>query len=170
MSCSKCGNNYNIVNKKYNLCQPCNHKRLHPEEDTRKGYSPPFTQTIIQKEYKPIKRSKIVSTGRAKMKRKEILEKDKITYFIVFNSKSNFCEECDSLLPDKFLDKNGNINAIYQYSHILSKGSHPEHRHNPKNFNRFCFDCHQKWEFGDKKTMRVYNANQIIIQELKSSI
>ena len=168
MSCNNCGKDYNIVNKKYMLCQICNHKRLHPEEDAQQGHLAVFRRTIIAKEYKPIKRTKIVSTGRAKTKREELLEKDKATYFIVFNSKPNFCEECNAPLNNKFLDDRGRINMIWQYSHILSKGSAPEHRHNPINFNRLCFDCHQKWEFSDKSKMKIYEKNKIIIEKLKS--
>ena len=164
MTCSNCGKNYNIVNKKYGLCQLCNHSRLHPENtqlDEHRG-------RIFKKEYKPLKRTKIKSTSKTKDKRKEILEKDKATYFIVFSTKKHQCEECRKSLPNKFVDNNGDINAIWQYSHILSKGSHPEYRHNPDNFNRLCMDHHIQWEFGNRKAMKIYEKNQTIIEKLKS--
>lgn len=162
MSCLGCNRNYIIVNKKYGLCQVCNHIRLHPEKSNKDN-----TRTFIQKKYYPIKRTKIVSTAKTKQKRKDLLKLDEATYFIVFSQKKHECEECNDKLPSKF--KEGDtIIAIHQYSHILSKGSHPEHRHNPKNFNRLCFKHHQQWEFGDKKSMKIYKQNLIIIEELKS--
>lgn len=31
-------------------------------------------------------------------------------------------------------------------SHILSRGSHPEMAHDPRNVNILCWDCHTAWE------------------------
>ena len=164
MSCSGCGKNYIIVNKKYGLCQVCNHNRLHPVSDTLARPE----STISKKRYYPLKRTKIKSTAYTKEKRKELLKLDEAVYFIVFNQKECKCEECGKKLPTTFKDKDGNINAIWQYSHILSKGAFCEHRHNPDNFNKLCFDCHQQWEFGDKSKMKIYEHNQLIIQKLKN--
>ena len=56
------------------------------------------------------------------------------------------------------------------FSHILSKGSQPRLRHNKENVNILCLQCHQSWEFGDKKAMRIYPSNEIMIGLLKRSI
>jgi hypothetical protein len=56
------------------------------------------------------------------------------------------------------------------FSHILSKGSQPKLRHVKANINILCLECHQKWEFGDKKSMDIYPANEQIIGILRKSI
>lgn len=163
MSCLGCNRNYIIVNKKYGLCQVCNHIRLHPEKSNKDN-----RDTFTQKKYYPIKRTAIVSTKQTKEKRKELLKLDEATYFIVFSSKPHKCEECGKPLPSSFKDKNGNINAIFQYSHILTKSAFPEFRHNHMNFNRLCFEHHQQWEFGNRSTMNIYASNELIIEKIRS--
>lgn len=152
LKCKGCGNVKPIVNVKYGLCSECNKQRLNAES------SKP-TKTP-----KPIKKTSL--------KRLETLKRDKETYFEVFQSKEPVCEGCGCLLPNVF-EANDQIIAIWQYSHILSKGSFPELRHNPKNFNRLCFKCHQIWEFGGeegRKELSCYDKNQEIISELYESI
>ena len=162
MSCNNCNRNYIIVNKKYGLCQECNHKRLHPEKSDKDN-----TDTFVQKKYYPLKRTKIVSTAKTKQKRKTMKELDFATYFAVFASKPHKCEECGKSLPSVFKDREGNINAIFQFSHILTKSAFPEFRHDQRNFNRLCFEHHQQWEFGERKTMKIYESNQLIIEQIR---
>lgn len=45
--------------------------------------------------------------------------------------------------------------TIY-FSHILSKGAHPELRHNPKNIVLHSPGAHHQWEFGDRKSMKTF--------------
>lgn len=52
-------------------------------------------------------------------------------------------------------------------SHIMTRGAHPEMAHDPRNVNILCFEMHNRWENGDRQNMRIYQANQIIIQQLK---
>ena len=55
-------------------------------------------------------------------------------------------------------------------SHILSRGSHPEMAHDPRNMNILCWECHQKFEH---TTTRHYlnpwfvEKNERTIQKLK---
>jgi hypothetical protein len=140
---------------------------LHPDKDIAQALNKPWRRTIIRKAYKPLKRTKIVSTANTKQKRKTMKELDFATYFAVFASKPHKCEECDKPLPSVFKDKEGNINAIFQFSHILTKSAFPEFRHDSRNFNRLCFEHHQQWEFGDRKTMRIYEPNQLVIEQLR---
>ena len=58
----------------------------------------------------------------------------------------------------------------YMFSHILSKGSNPAFRHDKDNINILCLECHQVWEFGDKKSMGIYPENEEIIQMLREKI
>jgi hypothetical protein len=146
--CSNCGKNPYIVNRIKWLCQPCNYERLHGVEQ----YKVPKQEAI-----KPSK------------KRKSVLDADRETYRIVFETHPNQCEECNCKLPDTFEDENGRINAIFQYSHIATKKAFPEFRNNPKNFNRLCLKCHTQWETGNRKEMNIYEGNMKIIEELKNS-
>lgn len=114
------------------------------------------------------KRHYIKSSKETQEKRKETLRKDRETYFKVFINKENFCEECGCCLPSIFEDENGNIVAIYRFSHILSKGSAPEFRHNSDNFNIFCLKCHNQWDFGEKEKMNIFEENQKIIEKLRN--
>ena len=56
--------------------------------------------------------------------------------------------------------------AVY-ISHILTRGAHPEMAHDPRNVNILSFECHNRWENGDRKNMRIFAGNQIIIEQLK---
>lgn len=99
-------------------------------------------------------------------KREEVLKKDELVYEEVFNLKKPFCENCHRKLNNIFRDEEGNIIARYQYSHILTKGGFPLLRHNVKNFNRLCLNCHYIWEFGDRENMRIFVQNEEIREEL----
>lgn len=52
-------------------------------------------------------------------------------------------------------------------SHILTRGAHPEMAHDPRNVNILCFQMHNKWENGDRESMRIYRKNQLVIDKLK---
>jgi hypothetical protein len=71
------------------------------------------------------------------------------------------CSECD--LPLMY------FNPAF-LSHILSKGAYPELRLDPENIQIHCFDCHQQWEFGDKKSMKCYNEKLINKLKLKANV
>ena len=100
-------------------------------------------------------------------KRREQIRKDEETYEQVFNSRPHECEECGRGLPDVFRDENGMVVARWQYSHILGKGAFPEFRNDPRNINLLCLDDHQMWEWGKREEMKIYDKNQLIIQELR---
>ena len=167
MPCSKCSNK-NVVNQKHQLCNDCNYVRIHGV--TRMAVA------IEKSRNRPIKR-KVKRKGTKKRVRwyekDNALNRRKLdenTYFEVFISNPDECQECKAKLNSEFYDDQGEILNVWQYSHILSKGSHPQYRNNPKNFNRLCFKHHQQWEFGkDRESMNIYKNNQIIIQQLYDS-
>ena len=47
------------------------------------------------------------------------------------------CENCGKPIPHPWATN---------VSHILSRGSHPEMAHDPRNMNILCWECHQKFE------------------------
>jgi 5-methylcytosine-specific restriction endonuclease McrA len=75
----------------------------------------------------------------------------------IWEHKGHYCEECMKPLRE--------YSAVY-CSHIKTRGSHPEMSIDPRNINILCFDHHNKWENGKKEDMRIYESNQLIIQEL----
>lgn len=77
----------------------------------------------------------------------------------VWAHKPHYCEETMRPLP--------NYSATY-CSHILTRGAHPEMAHDPRNINILCAEMHDKWENGDRKTMRIYEKNQRLIDRLKA--
>ena len=165
MNCSKCGNSY-VVNKKYQLCDNCNTIRLHGKDKLQILQE---RKVVVIGNSNKLKKGVAKAREEAKEKRHLQLSKDKITYKEVFEDKDNICEECGELLPDEFEDENGNINAIYQYSHILSKKAFGQFRNNRLNFNKLCRKHHDQWEFGDKQKMNIYKENQKVIQKLFES-
>lgn len=157
------------------MCEECNYFRLHgkTKQEARKEANLRQQTTKKVKVYQ-IKRKPLKSSPKTREKRQETLRKDRKTYLKVFNSNPNECEECRlngiyTPLPDEFEDEEGNINAIWQYSHIMTKQSHPEFRHNSNNFNRLCLNDHQIWEFGNREKMKIFKPNQLTIQKIKWS-
>lgn len=158
-SCVKCGSKW-VENKTHSLCHDCNYFRLHKETE-REAKIRKDIQNVV-KVYK-IKPQRIKSSLKTVDKRKETLLKDRETYYKVFVDKPCECEECGRELPSEFEDEIGNINSIWQYSHILSKGAFPEYRHSVWNFQKLCMDCHQVYEFGDRLKMKTYFHTKLIV-------
>ena len=57
--------------------------------------------------------------------------------------------------------------AVY-VSHILTRGAYPEMAHDPRNVNILSLEAHNRWENGDRENMRIYRANLLVIEKLKS--
>ena len=126
-------------------------------------------RTPLKRKKTSLKRSPVRSTQRTRERRAETLRKDRELYLYIFNTKPNECEECGAMLPDVFESEGGNIIYINQFSHILSKGSSPELRHNKLNINRLCLTHHDMWEFGDKENMKIYKGNQVLIEKMRGN-
>ena len=65
------------------------------------------------------------------------------------------------------------LRPLYQYSavyvsHILTRGANPAMAHDPRNVNLLCWEMHNKWENGDRQSMRIWAGNQLTIQMLKT--
>lgn len=52
-------------------------------------------------------------------------------------------------------------------SHILTRGAYPDMAHDPRNVNILCYEMHAKYENGNRRAMRIYCANLLIIEQLK---
>lgn len=179
----KCKRTNIPINSK-GLCPDCQYIQTHGrskqevylERSKEREKDKPIKYTSIQRKplKTPKKRPKTLVNGLMKderlEKRREQINKDEQTYEQVFNSKPPFCENCHRKLNDIFRDEDGMVIARYQYSHIITKGSEPRLRNNPKNFNRLCMNCHSLWEFSSRDTMRIYDKNQQIIEELRKEL
>lgn len=161
-NCVECGF-YTSLNSK-GLCSECVFKKNHQGKSRIEVY-----QERSKVNIKPKK--KTVSIGRKTTRYErdqrnlEILRKDIETYEKVFNLKKPFCEECGKKLCTIFRYDDFIVDR-FRFSHILSKGAYPEHRHNLLNFNLLCFDCHQKWDHGDKESMKIFETNKKIIEQI----
>ena len=73
--------------------------------------------------------------------------------------KPNICEECGK--PIRYA-------SATNVSHILTRGSHPECAHDPRNANILCFECHSRWEHTTtRKGMNICHKNEKTIEMLK---
>lgn len=52
-------------------------------------------------------------------------------------------------------------------SHILTRGAHPEMAKDPRNVNILCFEMHNRWENGNRESMRIYRKNVLTIEKLR---
>lgn len=89
---------------------------------------------------------------------KNTMEDNARFYRWCIEHKPNICEECGR--PIRHI---GAINV----SHILSRGSHPECAHDPRNVNILCAEHHSVWENGDRQSMLIYHRNERTIELLK---
>tara|TARA_R110000744_G_C19308962_1_gene556506 strand:+ start:959 stop:1480 length:522 start_codon:yes stop_codon:yes gene_type:complete len=165
MSCSKCKKDKPIKNAFHKLCLECNSKRLEAKKE------PKSTIYINKKEKssrikEPRIKRKVESTASIKQKRgRKKMNKnfnlDELFYEECFNScKDHSCEECGNKLPTEFRNDDGKVIARFRYSHIIAKSIAPDLRHIINNINHLCISCHTKWDFGDKKSMNIYNKNR----------
>nr|DAW08667.1 MAG TPA: NinG protein [Caudoviricetes sp.] len=67
------------------------------------------------------------------------------------------CEECLRPLTG--------YSATY-ISHIRTRGAFPEAAHDVRNVNILCFKHHNQWEVGNRKAMRIYPSNALIIEQM----
>src|SRR5210317_1451800 len=85
-------------------------------------------------------------------------KKDKEWYEECWNSSQKKCMECGLVIR--------HFHPMF-ISHIITKGSFPQLRNHPRNFMIYCMNCHQQWEFGNRKAMKTYDEAQRITEELK---
>lgn len=126
----------------------------------------------VEREYEPLvdyKRFKISVPLRIEIQRHifgmsliskgEIVKANQRFYRFCWEKKKHYCEECLAPLTGysaKFI------------SHIITRGARPEIAHDPRNVNILCYKHHMQWEDGARETMRIYKANQIVIEILKT--
>ena len=83
----------------------------------------------------------------SKLKMDDVINKE------IWAERPRICEECQSPL------KTPPVKSYF--SHLLSKGAHPELRHDKRNIVLHCRECHNKWEFapGFRQSCLTYNKH-----------
>lgn len=84
---------------------------------------------------------------------------DELFYVRVWDLFPHICSECECGL--------GDVLSKSFVSHILTKGANNVFRHDLRNVLLLCFSCHQVYEFGDRKGMKIWVFCLSIINMLK---
>lgn len=126
-------------------------------------------QFVIQRGYQPLldyKRFKLDIRLRVEIQRElfgrgriDTMQANERFFQWIWAHKPHRCEETLRPLPQ--------YSAVY-CSHILTRGAYPEMATDPRNINILCFEMHNKWENGDKKSMRIYPENARLIELMKN--
>ena len=159
--CKNCGEEKFLVNAK-GWCADCQ-KAKNRGENVNKPSTGHKKQSVEGYHTEERQRLRMANFER----KKERMRIDDEVYLKVFNIKPHKCEECGAPLPDVFLCEDGSVMSRWQYSHIITKGSRPDIRRDPDNFNRLCMEHHHKWEFGDRTSMRIYESNMKTMEILR---
>lgn len=149
-TCDKCGDTdvrifFGWSTRADKHCGMCNHKRM----NEIKAAKPRLSPSPLRRHYEP-------TPGRSPISRapsdglSERRDMDKELNDIIWAERPHTCEECQRSLPINPPPK------IY-FSHLLSKGAHPDLRHDPMNIVLHCPPCHRAWETSGKmREMRTY--------------
>lgn len=138
--CSFCGNMRPLWRSKPPTCKFCDRGNSESSETPKQ-----------RKRINPISK-----------KGKEQMDRDTAFYEEIWNERPHSCEECGCNLGDNW--------KRYMFSHLITKGAHPELRYDKRNISLSCLPCHTRYETGDRKGMRVYEkCKDIIVQLLRES-
>lgn len=130
----KCGSIY-IVNKKYNLCQNCNHERLHGEthQETLQKQQKKYVEKYLSK---PKSQQQIKPTAKYQSRQQKLSQVKKEIELEAIQDGSYYCKGCGSGVA---CDK----------SHILSIKDFQDLELDKENIDLLCRKCHEKWESRD---------------------
>lgn len=136
-----------MIPRKNKTCSVCNNSRPLWKSN------PPTCKPCALSSRKPLSKK-----SRLNAKTKQKIDADTRFYKEIWNERPHKCEECGVYLGEQW--------KRFMFSHILSKGAHPKLRHDKQNINVLCLEHHQQWEFGNRKTMKIYDKNKDAIIKL----
>ena len=139
MECKVCGSKW-VANKYHKLCAKHNAERLR-EDKVSRGDVDEYGMSI---------------------KTKAMIEDDEKLYEKAFSLSNHKCEECGVELNTIFRDSDGRVVNRSRYAHRFPKSTYPRLRHEVWNIVNLCLPCHQKYDFGDAKSMRIYKESLIL--------
>ena len=123
-------------------CAECESKRRTAAQLER------FRESIAKKEIVPYRPSYAKITERQKDKQ----SRDKELNSEIWASRPHVCDNCGKNLPATPIKS--------FFSHLLTKGAHPELRFDPENIVLSCVPCHNLWESdGRRETMATYHKH-----------
>ncbi len=152
--CDKCPSknvriDYGWTTRAGKHCTKCNRDRLVAAQKA-KDKAKPRQRVIVQQRH--VLRSSLISK-KPSPRLAAMRDEDWVVGLEIWAERPHHCLECEIFLPE---DSDNLPYKIY-FSHILSKGAHPELRFDPENIVLHCPDCHRFWETSGKmKTMRTY--------------
>jgi 5-methylcytosine-specific restriction endonuclease McrA len=107
-----------------------------------------FKERVAAENIVPYKASYAKITERQKDKQ----SRDKELNSEIWASRPHVCDNCGKNLPATPIKS--------FFSHLLTKGAHPELRFDPENIVLSCVPCHNLWEFGkNRETMATYQKH-----------
>jgi len=149
--CKGCKKSRPIVNRKHLFCQPCNQSRLRalqPESEGEWGKTLPEQEKGRKSPKNRVKRVGIAPhpTPIARNKGLKRVRKptgEAVMFLKIWAERAHICTNCGAGL--------GNEARTYYFSHIKSKGAHPELRLKADNIQLLCFECHSLFDTGTQK-------------------
>jgi hypothetical protein len=126
-----------VITRKKKICKECNTEDFIFSKGRCKRCSSKTWQTT----------PKTSDKTKANIKVNKIYYQMQIDTNKAINKGRCICEECNIEIKEP---KGMNV------SHIISKGSNVALYLEPLNSYVLCVPCHQKWEFGDRASMKIY--------------
>lgn len=128
-------------------CMKCNRTRLESIKRDRAMTRPRKPRIVQYSQPKP----RIPITSKPTDALRELREKDDRLNKEIWETREHRCFECGRWLAVSPPPKG-------YFSHVLSKGAHPELRHDPENVVLHCPKCHRTWETAgnERREMRTY--------------
>lgn len=123
-------------------CATCESKRRTALQIKRAGERAKEKPTFV---YKPSYKEVSPALAQRRKTDKEVNEE-------IWATRPHVCDNCEKRLPATPVKAN--------FSHLLTKGSHPDLRHDPENIVLSCYACHNLWEFGkNREDMATYKKH-----------
>ena len=123
-------------------CATCESKRRTALQIKRAGERAKEKPTFV---YKPSYKEVSPALAQRRKTDKEVNEE-------IWATRAHVCDNCERRLPATHVKAN--------FSHLLTKGSHPDLRHDPENIVLSCYACHNLWEFGkNREDMATYKKH-----------
>lgn len=125
--CKECGSPY-IQNKTLQLCGECVYKKNHEGKSRQ--------EVLHEKRKNSVRLPK----RRIQNTRKKKPTGEREMFLEIWEERPHVCKNCGRHL--------GNEPRAHYFSHIHSKGAHPELRLKKSNVDLLCYDCHHDRDFG----------------------
>ena len=100
---------------------------------------------LTKKQTKPVKSKRPVN-------QRDFHIQDLIFNERIWNAREHVCANCGVHLPSPFIKTN--------FSHFLVKKTYRKIRYLAANIDLLCIACHNKWEFGDRNSMKIYDPER----------